>query len=597
MGNLQDNSITGNSAGNILSDGGTVTHGSYTSGVLTGLDNGGTSDLIQGGGNDTMAGGLGNDIYIVTSSTDVISESSGQGLDLVKSFVDFNLGTNGANVESLVLMGTADLNATGSTSANTLVGNGGNNILDDGGVGGNDTMVGGAGDDTYMVSNASDVITEGGAAGTDLVEANLTVGTYALGANIEDLTLMGTNNINGTGNTAANLIIGNSGNNIINDGGAGGSDTLIGGGGNDTYLVHNTGDVISENAAEGTDLASSTVSYTLGANIENLTLSGNGALNGTGNTDANIIIGNVNTSGTDVLSDGGAGGNDTITGNSNGGAAGSDTFIVNNTGDSITETNAGTAALISSSVNFTLVANVETLTLTSGGNINGTANLTGQTLNGNSGNNVLADASGVGGDTMTGGTGNDTYVVTHSGDVITENAAEGTDLVSSSITYTLGANFENLTLITGAGSINGTGNALANVITGNDSKDILNGGVGADTMAGHSSAHNDTFMVDNVGDVATESASGGASLVDSSVSFTLSANILNLDLTNARRICLSRISWPISQSPGNCEAPPVRITRRPAIWLMPVSTSFARTSSNVSSILGWMMLVRNERGT
>jgi Ca2+-binding RTX toxin-like protein len=108
-----------------------------------------------------------------------------------------------------------------------------------------------------------------------------------------------------------------------------------------------------------------------------------------------------------------------------------------------------------------------------------TAQVTAQQhLTGNSGNNILD--GGVGNDTLTGGLGNDTYVIDAVGDVVTENANEGTDSVQVNVTYTLGANLENLTL-TGATAINGTGNTLNNTITGNSGNNILTGGVGATT--------------------------------------------------------------------------------------------------------------------
>lgn len=112
-------------------------------------------------------------------------------------------------------------------------------------------------------------------------------------------------------------------------------------------------------------------------------------------------------------------------------------------------------------------------------------NLIGNTknnsLNGRAGNDTLD--GGVGSDSMIGGLGNDSFVVNVVGDVVTENLNEGTDTVNSSVTYTLPANVENLTL-TGASPINGTGNGLVNTITGNAANNQLNGGAGNDTING-----------------------------------------------------------------------------------------------------------------
>src|SRR5204862_59699 len=131
--------------------------------------------------------------------------------------------------------------------------------------------------------------------------------------------------------------------------------------------------------------------------------------------------------------------------------------------------NAGTD-LVQSSVTFVLAANVENLTLTGSSTINGTGNSLDNILTGNSGANVL-----------TGGAGNDTYVV-GAGDSVVEGASAGTDTIQSSVTWTLGADFENLTL-TGSSSVNATGNAGDNVLTSNAGNNILTGGGGIDTAS------------------------------------------------------------------------------------------------------------------
>jgi Ca2+-binding RTX toxin-like protein len=107
--------------------------------------------------------------------------------------------------------------------------------------------------------------------------------------------------------------------------GGSGNDTMIGGAGNDYYYVGSTGDLVSENSGEGTDTMQAGISYTLGANLENLILSGSSGIGGTGNTGNNLLTGNAaanslsGSSGNDTLR--GAGGNDVLNG-----GTGSDTF-------------------------------------------------------------------------------------------------------------------------------------------------------------------------------------------------------------------------------------------------------------------------------
>ena len=488
------------------------------------------NDVIDGlAGADTMAGGLGNDVYIVDNIGDIVIEKAGEGIDTVQASISYMLT---ANVENLQLTGTANLNGTGNILNNSITGNSGNNILDGGA--GADTMAGGAGNDTYIVDNIGDVVTEANNQGTDNVQASV---NYTLAANIENLALIGAALI-GTGNTLNNTITGNSANNTLN--GGAGIDTLIGGLGNDTYVVDNAGDVVTELAGAGTDSVQASASYVLGANIENLTLTGIANINGTGNALDNIITGN---NGNNTLN--GGAGNDTLNGgagiDSLIGGTGNDTYIVDNAGDTITELAGEGTDTAQASVSYTLGAtNIENLVLTGTGNINGTGNTLDNVITGNSGNNILNGGAGndtlnggLGLDNMIGGTGNDTFIVDNAGDVVTEAAGAGTDTAQASVSYVIGANVENL-ILTGTANINGTGNATNNTITGNSGNNILDGAAGADTLIG--GLGDDTYIVDNAGDVITEAAGEGTDTVQTSSSYILGANIENLVLTGTANI-------------------------------------------------------------
>jgi Ca2+-binding RTX toxin-like protein len=433
-----------------------------------------------GSGNDTMIGGSGSDTFYVNSAGDVVTEAANGGTDTVHSTISYTLP---ANVENLILDGSSNLIATGNAQANTITGNSGSDILN--GAAGADTMVGGAGNDTYYVDNSHDVVTEAASGGTDTVHSTI---SYTLGANVEKLILDGTAAINGTGNALANALTGNAGANILN--GEAGADTMAGGGGNDTYYVDNSGDVVTEVANGGVDTVHSTISYTLGANVENLILDGTAGLNGTGNTLANALTGN---SGNNILN-GGAGA-DTMAG-----GAGNDTYYVDNPGDIVAESaNSGTDT-VHSTISYTLPNNVENLILDGSAAINGTGNTLANVLTGNTGANILN--GGAGADTMVGGAGNDTYYVDNSHDVVTEAANGGTDTMHSTISYTLPGNVENL-ILDGTAPINGIGNTLANVITGNSGNNVITTGAGADTVIIASAV----FGADTITDFTAGSAS------------------------------------------------------------------------------------------
>ena len=575
--------------------------------TLTGTDNlDGTGNalnniIIGNSGNNTISAGAGADTVHAGAGSDIAS--GGEGNDLLNGedgddqlFGDAgNDALNGGSGDDFLNGGDGNDLLNGDAGNDQLVGEAGNDTLNGGE--GADQMAGGVGDDTYVVDNAGDLVTEAAGAGTDLVQSSI---TYTLTDNVENLTLTGLEDINGTGNELNNIINGNSGANVL-DGMAGddtlngntGNDTLIGGDGNDvlngeagddqlfgdagndllnggagadnmqggsgddTYIVDNAGDVVAEHEGEGVDTVQSSVSHTLSENVENLTLTGSANINGTGNALDNVITGN---NGSNVLS--GEAGNDTLIGNAGNdtldggtgadnmqGGAGNDTYVVDDEGDVVTEAAGAGIDTVQSSINYTLNANVENLTLTGTADLSGTGNAMANTIIGNSGANVLD--GGAGNDTMSGGAGDDTYIVDSTGDVIAEAADGGTDIAYASANYTLSANVEDLVL-TGSAAINGTGNAQDNSITGNAAdnvlsgmagddvllggagNDTLDGGVGADVMEGGTG--NDTFVVDNVGDAVVEHEGEGVDTVQSSIDYTLGANVENLTLTGSAHL-------------------------------------------------------------
>jgi Ca2+-binding RTX toxin-like protein len=519
--------------------------------LLYGMD--GADWLVGGLGNDTLVGGLGDDSYDVDATGDLVVERAGEGIDYVRASISYQLG---ANVENLGLTGTADLVGYGNALDNSITGNAGNNVLNGGA--GNDILAGGLGNDVYDVDSTGDKVFERADEGYDRVRASV---SFALSANIEELNLGGTADINGFGNALANTIIGNAGANVLN--GGAGDDILIGRGGNDTYDVDSAGDQVQEAANEGHDRVRASVSYTLGANVEDLTLGSTANIDGTGNALDNTIVGNA---GANVLT-GGAGSDIMI------GRGGNDTYDVDSSGDRVVEAVGEGHDLVRSSIGYALSANVEDLTLVGTAAIGGIGNDLANTIIGNAGANVLYGGDGndqlIGGlgddqlvgdsgnDRMVGGVGNDIYDVESFYDQVVELPGEGIDRVYAWTNYSLTANVEILYLKEGI-AINGTGNDLDNSVFGNSlinilsggngndvlsgadgndqliggsGNDVLNGGAGFDKMIG--GVGNDTYDYDNTLDNIVERPGEGIDQVRTSTTCFLPDNVENLILTGS----------------------------------------------------------------
>ncbi len=379
-------------------------------------------------------------------------------------------GTEGSDV----LEGTQnDDRLVGLAGDDQLTGLAGNDLLDGGS--GADQLAGGMGNDTYLIDEAGDVVTELVNEGVDTVHSTV---TRSLEAHVENLTLVGAADLNGSGNALNNVLIGNSGANV-----------MTGGLGNDTYVI-DADDMVVELTGEGTDSVQTGISATLGDNVENLTLTGSASLIGVGNELDNMLKADGSIS---MLA----------------GGDGNDTYVIgpNSDDDILVEDATGGIDRVIASHDYRLPANIENLTLldprvpdfasfslipygSSEQLVTGYGNNLTNTLIGGRANNVLD--GGLGADTLIGGDGNDTFVVDNVGEVVIEEANEGVDTVQSTVSYSLSANIENLTL-SGTSFINGTGNALNNDMRGNEASNVLDGGSGDDALLGFGGS--DTYLL------------------------------------------------------------------------------------------------------
>lgn len=491
-------------------------------------------DLLDGGsGNDLMIGGAGNDRYVVDAAGDVITEVAGEGWDQVDSYAEAY--TLGDAVEELTLKGGAlrgtgnalDNVLTGNALANTLDGGAGADVLD-GGLGA-DRLIGGAGNDTYLVDNAGDVVVEQWGGGIDTVKASV---DHTLADEVENLVLTGVGALAGTGNALDNHLTGNAAANRL-DGGFG-ADTLEGGLGDDTYVVDQTGDRVIERAGEGTDTVEAGIEYTLGDNVENLTLTG-WATRGAGNALDNTLRANDN--GNTLLGGGGADlliggkGRDTLDGGTGAdilrGGQGGDTYVVDNAGDVVDEMANGDPVLIRA---IRAVKNQISWVQGSGALVDAMVDYIAahpdETLDVPT---LAARFEQMEGSWII-GWNLDLFAPLLTLDYTRGSRLDGgKDTVVASFDYTLGASVENLTLAGDA--LAGTGNALDNRLVGNAGNNVLDGRSGADFMVGGEG--DDLYFVDNAGDRVLE-----ADAFDKPWSYGLR------DMTQIFKSAVSEDWWP-----------------------------------------------------
>ena len=485
------------------------------------LDGEGGGDNLDGGaGNDQMFGGDGNDHLHSrlgegpsSGGTEIIDGGAGIDFALIdRSDKSISLtldlgrssligdGTQITNIEFVeFIAGSGNDDLIGGATIDKLTGNAGQDVISGGGS--NDLINGGDGVD--ILSGDAGIDTINGGNGIDILDG---------GADLDIL----------NGGAGADNLDGGAGDDIL-DGGLL-NDTMTGGLGFDAYFVDRAGDVVNELAGEGFDTVVATVSYALEAetSVERLQIAlaaATKAINLTGNELVNELRGNNAANRLD-----GGGGADTLQGFN-----GNDTYVIDAAADKVIEVaGGGTADTLLAAVTYKLAAaaNIEILRTSDASSttaINLTGNALVQSLQGNAGINLLNGLAGA--DNMHGFAGNDTYIVDVLGDKVNEAAGNGSDTVTTSVSYTLltSAEVELFRTSNAAATtaIKLTGSASAQTIQGNAGANTLDGGAGADTLQGFGG--NDTYIVDNADDVVVETAGKGTDTVIAKASYTLAA--------------------------------------------------------------------------
>ncbi|HEU4968262.1 calcium-binding protein [Sphingomonas sp.] len=467
------------------------------------LNGGGGDDLLRGdagddtldgqAGADTLEGGVGNDIYILGAS-DTIVENAGEGTD--KVLTNLAAVMLAANVEDLTFTGSGAFAGGGNELGNLITGGASSDTL--AGLDGNDVLVGSAGNNILDGGADADTASYAGAPGA--VTVRLSSGTAANGHGGTD-TLIGIENAIGSaqndiligsaggnrldGGGGADYLIGLAGNDVL-AGGAGTANTLQGGAGDDIYVIQVAGDSIVESAGEGIDTVQTDfASYSLRANVENLTYTGAADFSGLGNALANTITGGAGNdrllgfAGDNVLN--GASGTDTAdySGAAAGVTANLASGVAGDNGYGGRDTLVAIEQILGSAFNDTLIGNVDANRLEGGAG--------SDYLIGLGGDDRLIGGAGAP-NALQGGDGDDAYIVQVATDTLTEFADEGTDRVETALSsYRLPGNVEDLTYTgTGTGAFVGIGNGLDNRIIAGAGNDVLNGGPGSDVITGGS---------------------------------------------------------------------------------------------------------------